>query len=341
MARRIPARTYESAATMEIKAGKKAGTWDVYVMPSEERIAEAGLSNPKKVKPVKMLSLDKAKSRLRIFPVYTRPNIDGEFDLKNEDVSILAFDWNDPKADPDEDDVINALGRQPYGMTVDPNYGLGVKKDYRFILDAVVEIKGDKEVLYIGDEKPLKEEFKLPLSEFEELVSEIDRIDGRAKTAENEVKSTTAFNIVAKIAGVEPRPFSLGRTKIRQIIQDYASDPDFRDPDEQAELVTEIGRSARAFAARAPEAAEKLVSDVQLNRLEFAIAEYEAMLSKNLSENDWQSFFEKEPFLLSFTFGYPVTFVNGQSYVGGRRIDGKGELTVKARKSAIFCIRIA
>jgi hypothetical protein len=326
MARRIPIQVYENPAKIEIKPGKPPGFSDVYVMPSEERIKEAvELTDLTKVKPVKMVELDQINARIRVCPVYTRPNIKGEFDLKNEDVPILAFDWDNPKADPNESDVMAALETQPKGMTVDPNYGLGLKKEYRFILNAVAETIGDRSVLYIGEKEPLADEFRLPLSEFQKLVSEIDRIDGRAQTAENEVKSTTAYNVVAQIAGLDPRPFSLGRNRIRQIIQDYASDPDFRDPDEQAALVTEIGRSARAFATRAPEAAEKLVSDVQLTRLELAIVEYEAMMSKTLDENDWQGFFEKEPFLLSFAFGYPVTFVNGQSYVGGRRIDGKGE----------------
>ncbi|SFU73001.1 FoF1-type ATP synthase, membrane subunit b or b' [Aliiroseovarius crassostreae] len=151
------------------------------------------------------------------------------------------------------------------------------------------------------------------------------RIDQRAKKAESEVKDTTVFNALAEQAGKQPRPFRLGRNEIRQLIQNYAADPDFRDPEAQKALVTELGRSARTFAQQAPEATEQLISELELTRLELAIQEFEELMGKNHNENKWQKFFEDDPFLLSFAFGYPLVCVNGQSYVGGRRIDGKGE----------------
>ena len=64
---------------------------------------------------------------------------------------------------------------------------------------------------------------------------------------------------------------------------------------------------------------------MQLSRLEGAVEDFRLRLEQNQSENEWQKFFEADPFLLSFAFGYPISFVNGQTYVGGRRIDGKGE----------------
>lgn len=48
-------------------------------------------------------------------------------------------------------------------------------------------------------------------------------------------------------------------------------------------------------------------------------------MARNHNELKWQEFFQSDPFLLTFAFGYPISLVNGQSYVGGRRIDGKGE----------------
>lgn len=139
------------------------------------------------------------------------------------------------------------------------------------------------------------------------------------------MKATTSYNVVAEVVGAEIRPFRLGRNEIRQLIQKYAADPDYRDPDAQTELVTELGRSARTFAQQAPETTEQLISELELTRLEIAIQEFEALIAKNHNENKWQKFFEDDPFLLSFAFGFPVVCVNGQSYVGGRRIDGKGE----------------
>ncbi|WP_162265839.1 hypothetical protein [Celeribacter ethanolicus] len=77
--------------------------------------------------------------------------------------------------------------------------------------------------------------------------------------------------MVAEAVGADTRPFRLGRNEIRQLIQKYAADPDYRDLDAQTELVTELGRSARTFAQHAPEATEKLISELELTRLELAI----------------------------------------------------------------------
>lgn len=325
MARRIPGQRDSGDVEVEVRPGGVPQSWDVYVTPSDERIREGGLDpETANLPPILMYRLDLANSRVRLFPVFTRPNPDGSFIQKHRKVRAISFDWPGARADPSDHEADNALDYQPEGLTRDPNYGLGVKKEYRFILDAVAE-HTNKAVLYIGDAEPLPDEFKILRATFETIVTEIDRIDRRAQVAENEVKATTAFNVVAEELGVGPRPFRLGRNEIRQLIQNFAADPDFRDPKAQTELVTELARAAHTIAVRAPAATDKLVSDLQLSRLEVAIRDFEALLGQNHNENKWQEFFEADPFLLSFAFGYPISFVNGQSYVGGRRIDGKGE----------------
>ena len=325
MARRIPGQRIESAPEITVKPGNVPGSWDVYVMPTEERIEAGGLDPfTDNIEAVLLYTLDEANKRVRLYPVYTRPEPDGSFTPKHKKIKSISFDWFDAGPSPGETAADMALDFQPVGLTRDPNYGLGIKKEYRFVLDAVAE-HSDKHVLYIGDDDPMDDEFKLSLDAFHNLITEIDRIDRRAQVAENEVKATTSYNMVAEVVGADARPFRLGRHEIRQLIQKYAADPDYRDPDAQTELVTELGRSARTFAQQAPEATEQLISELELTRLELAIKEFEELMAKNHNENKWQKFFEDDPFLLSFAFGYPVVYVNGQSYVGGRRINGTGE----------------
>ena len=267
MARTIPGQQVTGIAEVEVRNGQAAGTWDVFVMPSDERIREGGL-DPKvaNLLPIRMYLLDLPNERVRIFPVFTRPEPDGQFTQKHKKIRAISFDWWDAKTSPDESEADSALDYQPDGLTRDPNYGLGLKKEYRFILDAIAELT-EKEVIYIGDGEPQEDEFQLSLSVFKNLVVEIDRIDRRALTAENEVKATTSFNMIAAIVGKEPRPFRLGRNEIRQLIQKFAADPDFRDPNAQLELVSELGRAARTIALRLPQATDKLVSDLQLSRV--------------------------------------------------------------------------
>lgn len=298
--------------------------WVVWLLPSNEQLRSRGfVLDETNANPCVIMTLDARNARFSIHPFYTAPNEDGTYNPKYHWLAI-DFDWDDPTVPPDEGTVHDLLESQPEQFILSPDYGLGIKQGYRSVMRALRELTSTTSI-YVGDQEPIAGEFKVNRKQFRQICAEIKRIDSRAKKAENEVKDTTAFNALAASAGKEPRPFRLGRNEIRQLIQSFAADPEYRDPNAQKALVTEIGRAARSIAMQSPEATDKLVSDLQLSRLEGAIAEFETLLGQNHNENKWQSFFEADPFLLSFAFGYPISFVNGQSYVGGRRIDGKGE----------------
>lgn len=311
-------------AKLDLKPNTNGTMLKVYVTPSVDQLSRgrADIENTQ-IKPVHLITVDLQRKRLDIHPHYTRPEEDGSFKPKRLQ-STISFDLDVTDLPKDTDEIYALMERQPSCFTVDPNFGLGLKKEYAAILVAVSELS-DSEILYIGDAEEVDGEFKVSLGDLDRMTLEINRIDSRAQVAETEVKNTTAYNLMATAHGKKTRTFRLGQNEIRQLIQSYAADPKFRDPKSQLKLVKEVVRSAHTFAIENPEAAEQLVTDVQLTRLEKAIAEYEAMMVKKLNEGDWQKFFQREPFLLSSAFGYPVTYVNSQPYVGGRRIDGKGE----------------
>jgi len=320
-----PSERSEHEIDLDFRKTKTAGVTEVYLTPSKEQLRRNGF-NPDEfiVEPQHLLTFDKSNKRVIVHPFYTAPNDDGEFTVKYRWLEGIAFDWREPKLELTDVDVESAMDWLPEEFSKNPDYGLGIKSGFKSVLKAAAD-HTDKSVFYFGDHAPLENEFKIDLKTFRKMCAEIRRIDSRAKTAENEVKVTTAYNFMAMMTGVDSRPFRIGRQKIRQLIQAYAADPNFSDPKIQEELVTEVAKAAGTFAKKNPSATDELVSDLQLTRLETAISKFEDMLPKHLSENDWQKFFESEPFLLSFAFGYPVSIVNGQSYVGGRKIDGKGE----------------
>ncbi len=299
--------------------------WVVWLLPSNEQLKSQGFAlDETNANPCVIMTLDARNARFMIHPFYTAPNDDGSYTNKYSWLLGISFDWDDPIMSPDEHTVHSLIESQPSEFIITLDYGLGIKQGYRAVMRALNDLT-DKKVIYIGDNDPIAAEFKVDRKIFKQICTEIKRIDSRAKKAENEVKDTTVFNALAGSAGKKLRPFRLGRNEIRQLIQNYAADPDFRDPNAQVELVSELGKAARTLAVRSPEATDKLVSDLQLSRLEVAISDFEVLLAQNHNEDKWQKFFETDPFLLTFAFGYPISFVNGQSYVGGRRIDGKGE----------------
>jgi hypothetical protein len=330
VARRIPGENDTGVAKLEVKRTPNPGIWDVYATTSTERLEQMGFDTSTfSMKPIKLITIDETAQRVVLHPRYMTPMLDGSFNQKHKKITSISFDlsaqlYNRVADDPTEDDIYDAMKYLPEGMTSDPNFGLGIKKEYRFVLDAVAQIT-PKQIVYIGNKEPLAGEFKIQRKLYGEIIAEINRMDGRAKYAENEVKATTAFNMLAQTGGVEPRPFNLGRHRIRQLITRFMGDDAFEDTEIQEELVTTVSRVARDLLRANPQASAKLVSEIQISRLELAAQKYEQMLEQSLSEGVWQKFFEDNPFLLSFAFGYPVTFVNKHPYVGGMNITGRGE----------------
>ena len=309
--------------TLDIRATEQNGLTEVWMLPSDDQLREALIDLEEiNVLPKQLMTFDRETKRFAIHPFYTRPNADGTFSPKYNDFDAIWFDWLSPDSEVDEHTVTEVLeGRE--GFTVHLDYGLGIKKCYRVILNAVAELTDSREI-YIGDDKDKARvgEFFIPLDKFNGIKREIDKIDRRAKTAENEIKLTTAYNLLATNVGAEARPFRLGRNEIRNLIQRYAADPHFIDPTIQKELVLKVAEAAGTFAKQNPEETKELVSDIQQTRLNESIQSFECMIEKKLNESRWQKFFENDPFLLSFAFGYPVKMINGQSFVGGRKISG-------------------
>lgn len=72
----------------------------------------------------------------------------------------------------------------------------------------------------------------------------------------------------------------------------------------------------------------ELKSVIEQVTLKELIAKFEDMLSQNLPEPKWQSFFMANPFVLSLAFPYPVILIQDQAHVGGTMLNGRGESIV-------------
>lgn len=67
---------------------------------------------------------------------------------------------------------------------------------------------------------------------------------------------------------------------------------------------------------------ENLGSAIGRARLENAIEKFEANLS-NPTEAFWQGFFEESPWILQQVFAFPVIYLNGETYLGGKNSRGR------------------
>ena len=57
-------------------------------------------------------------------------------------------------------------------------------------------------------------------------------------------------------------------------------------------------------------------------RIESAISEIEENINSN-DESYWQGFFESNPWVLQQVFAYPVIYLNGETYLGGKNSHGR------------------
>jgi hypothetical protein len=88
----------------------------------------------------------------------------------------------------------------------------------------------------------------------------------------------------------------------------------------------------RAFENNSNKATKELIISeyfpncvIELLNLEWLVGETERLLSKNATENEWQTLLNENPFILSLVFGYPVIKIQGQALIGGRKLTGSGD----------------
>lgn len=228
-----------------------------------------------------------------------------------------------------EEDVMRVLDGLPSTFIKDYDWGLGLTKKYRFIVDAVEKLSDCTEIVIsnvhetgIDHQKKL---FHISAKDFETARKEIDNITNTSRTAAQSVKDGKIHNLLAEKIGMPRVPVTIGRSSLRKLFTAVAQGQEPLSDDEQAVVVREFEKNVTAIAETEPDRLAKLQRDIELVTLETLIARYEEMITKKLSEERWQDFLNENPFVLSLAFGYPIIKVKDQAYVGGRKISGSGD----------------
>lgn len=89
-------------------------------------------------------------------------------------------------------------------------------------------------------------------------------------------------------------------------------------------VVDAFKESLPALAAQSPSALLELQADIERVTLAEMITRFESLLSKNFPENQWQSFFEANQFVLTLVFARPVRLIHTQFHAQGSSIGGTG-----------------
>lgn len=269
---------------------------------------------------------------LRIFPVETRPG-HGSFGKpkyrKLREIMIGRF--KEPFYPPQsQDDVEHLLGRLPKGLAKDFRFGLGFLWEYRQIVEAVEELPHvDLLIISAGDGAEITSDGRtlaLGITRLERLRKAIDRTVARFRADALLDKRHLVYHELLHVA--DPSSYPEKRKKLRKdIISDLTrggADLTNVSPSDRSAAMKLVRVGAKSLARSEPRALMALKGDIELATLSVLIDHFDAMLGKALDEMHWQRFFEDNPFILSLAFALPVFYLQGNAYVGGKRLDGTG-----------------
>ena len=128
---------------------RSATITEVFFIPDDERLVEAGIDPIDGANHlVRLLTFSIDKGWITIEPTNTLPRHDNFLQPKYSQILRIRIEGSSEDLPETVEDVIEALFNLPSAFTKNPDYGLGLAKDYRFIINAV-ESLSDCSVLHI------------------------------------------------------------------------------------------------------------------------------------------------------------------------------------------------
>ncbi|MEM9764290.1 MAG: DUF4263 domain-containing protein, partial [Pseudomonadota bacterium] len=116
---------------------------EVWFIPEDDRLSAAGIDpKDRDEHRVQLLLISAPDHFISIYPVNTLPTnpsfLEPKYDQVREITLAETKIWNlklDGELPTTRDEILEVLHDLPSGFTKDPDYGLGLAKEYRFIVD--------------------------------------------------------------------------------------------------------------------------------------------------------------------------------------------------------------
>ena len=341
---------------------------EVHYIPPPSRLAEYGIDPDEAEKhKTKLVEFDTESGRFTIFPTNTLGR--GEDFLKPkyrkvrkitraDGEPVLSVSGGDSESERDyarsvtfgstqpldddvddadiasapeaEEQIIAILEDLPAAFTKDYDYGLGLAKPYRFIVEAVEELSDCTEIVISREGGTRVDEtasiFHIETSDFDTIRKMLNSTTRMGQTAGRSVKKAEAYNFFAEILGRPPVALKMGRHRLRKLLTRAVLNDDTNlSEEEEEEVIGIVTRNMRSISESRPERLVRLKNDLELANLESFIDRFRGMLEEGHGEAVWQEFFEANPLILSLAFGCPIIKVGPQASVGGRKLFGGGE----------------
>jgi hypothetical protein len=268
-----------------------------------------------------------------IWPITIRPGTDKHLRPKYgqlECIFITRYVARPYELPENQDDVVELLDSLPDGFAKNFRFGLGVLWEYRFICEAVASIP-DITALWIhgkdGDAIINPPFYVLGLDRFRALRKDIAKISSRYQRESLGDKRLLVYQRLLHAADRTRFPGKAKNLKADSITDlvgvagKYKANLSKSDRRSVLKLTTEHIEELSKTEAHT---LLKLKSDIEVVTLRNLIERFQANLTSSHVESYWQSFFSKNPFVLSLAFSLPMFLLQGNPYVGGARLDRSG-----------------
>lgn len=303
----------------------------ITIFPTNTTNNNGNLLGPKYGK-IRCISLEGGRSVLRELDQDDRSatKYKQAMSLGSRKTVSIKVDRNDIVQEPmSEEDVLDLLEELPPTFTKDYDYGLGLAKQYRFIVHAIEELTDCTEILISEENTKIVEPgdvFQINNGDFEILRKMLNSTTRMREVAERTVKSTEMFNYIADLLGHPKRTMKYGRNRLRKFFtREIQNDHENLSNSEQNIVIEVLTSNIRSISEKRPEKLSELRNDLDLINLETLTERFREMLERNCKESDWQKFFAANHFILSMAFGVPIVVIDEQVSIGGRDIHGRGE----------------
>ena len=353
---------------LEIEQSPISDCAEVYYVPPQKQIEQSSLQNNEdKEFRAKILELDNEKRTVSIFPINTMgkrsdflkpkyrkikritissatPVISTHFDQNEDSASYsrsITFGPTVPvthpidegkiaRVPPTEEAIMRILESLPPIFTRDYDYGLGLAKPYRCIVDVIEGISDCEEILISAQRGTevyhTNRVFCISRDDFESMRKSLNNTIELGRKAMASVKATLIHNFLADRVNVEKVPLSIGRHPLRKKISKYLESGGRTLTEHEADQVlSTMTENIVSISQERPHKLARLQRDIEVVNLERLISRFEEMMIAKSKEPEWQHFFEGNPFVLNMAFGYPIVVVQGRASVGGRAFSGRGE----------------
>lgn len=276
----------------------------------------------------KILIIEIFQSFVVTYPINVRRDKPDYLQSKYGRIKSLTLDWFDQGWIEEPEAVTEMLEHFPEGFSKQFQYGLGLKWEYRFLIESIANIEGIEHIVFSKTEKTRAEGdiYFFNMRDYQTLRRTIDNISRRYQREARGDKLLLCYTNILRKHDPQKYPIQIKKPKagaIYELVNSLDNKVKLGKKDQES-MIRLVQGNKEELVKEHHNALLQLKTDIESVTLGQIISTIEDMLSKNLSESYWQKFFMDNSFVLTLAFSYPVTLVQDQAHVGGADIRGIG-----------------